>query len=395
VTKLAAFIAPTQAGYYGGHLVTGINEQKIDEIMDRAWSLGRVRRGAKEAVEWATDDNGVVFTFSDRIKSNDGIKLMSLGNDLDALIRWKQDKLRAQGRMSIASVERILNPDTMAHLVDPADADRLRSLVRGIRIPRTPIFIPQPSPEALRKSYLDAKPAVQKLLNAQAVEGTVIILPTKQLINSTHNYDLHYQCIGWTTKNGKDCGRVTGDMSHTKWTHSLNGRSKDEKDDIRRQAVEAYGPVVMPTIDQIVRNILSVADEHGWDNITMYKKDVAQAFTQLFFDEESVALTAFALDADYSLVHLAGNFGAVITVFGWEVVGRVMDGSTKARVASPVDRYVDDFLGACHTRDLAHVNKTIDNIISDLLGPGALAPHKDESGRALVILGWQFDLESR
>ena len=396
VTRLAALMAPAAELQNYITAVPGIiNYMEVDEVLAKAWAFGQQPRGPAQAVLWATDEKGVQFSFSETIKFQDGIKLTALGNDLDALIDWKRQQLWDKGHMSRDSVERALSERTVAHLRQPKDAERLRSLVEGIRIPTTPNFIPRTLPEPLRKSYLAAKPAVQKLLNGQAVDGTIIILLTSQLLGAIRMYDLHNQSFGWAKKSDNDSGRVTGDMSYSKGGTSLNGTTAEEKEFVRRQAKQMYGRIVMPTLESIVINILSVADRYGWARIVLFKKDVAKAFNQLLFDKKSVTLTGFALDEQFSCLHIVANFGASVTPPAWEVVGRVLDAVIEPDIETPVDRYVDDLFGACMEELLAYNNSTIDKAIVDLLGKGALAPHKDKHGRQLVILGWLFDLDKR
>ena len=395
VTRLAALMAPAVALRDFTAVPGIINYIRVEDILAKAWAMGQKPRGPMQAVAWATDGNGTRFSFSEGIKFQDGIRLSALGNDLDALIDWKRQQLWDKGHMSIESVERALSARTIANLRQPEDEQRLRSLVEGIQIPTTANFVPRQLPEPLRRSYLEAMPAVQKLLNGQALDGTIIILPTSQLLGSRHRHEIHYQSFGWAKKSDNDSGRVTGDMSYSKGGTSLNGMTRAEKDDIREQAKQLYGTIVMPTLENIVINILSVVDKYGWARVVLFKKDVAKAFNQILFDKKSVSLTAFALDDTFSILHVVANFGASVTPPAWEVVGRVLDAVIKPDIETPVDRFVDDLFGACMEELLAHNNKTIDSAIGDLLGAGALAPHKDKHGRQLVILGWLFDLDNR
>ena len=108
-------------------------------------------------------------------------------------------------------------------------------------------------------------PTVHKLLSKQANNGTILVLPTELVLRSTHAQPIHYQCLGWTTKKNEPSGRVTGDMSYTTWPTSLNGTTKEAKDDVRQQVEDKWGKITLPTLEDIAHDILLMADAEGWD----------------------------------------------------------------------------------------------------------------------------------
>ena len=365
-------------------------------LLTQAYEKGSETRGISKAREWATDKaTGATFRFSQRTLEKDSSLLFALNNNLDTLIQRSQDRLRDRIRLSHASIDALMSPDLLSHLQDHDDVARIHGLVDGISIPTSQYFQPQPTPEPLRPKYKLAMPAVHKLLQDQARDGTILILPTATLLASQHANPLHYQSLGWTTKSGQDSGRVTGDMSFTEWTTSLNGIDANAKSDVRSQITSRWGTINLPTLFHIVDDILLQADAHGWDAISLYKKDIKAAFHRLLFHPDSVCLTAFALDELYSILHLVGNFGWTGTPFAWDVVGRIMKAAAMCTIQGTLRLYVDDFFGACLTTMLRANNEAVDTVIVTLLGPEALAPKKDKSGRSLVILGWDFDLDAR
>jgi hypothetical protein len=278
---------------------------------------------------------------------------------------------------------------TRANLGDVRDEQRIHDLVQGIQIPTSSLFTPQPNPEPLRPRYRQAMPAVHKLLQSQIDESSIIVLPTSVLKYAFTPEPIHYQSLGWTTKADNDCGRVTGDMSHTTWATSLNGRTPEAKAEVRRKIVDLWGDINLPDLPAIVADILAQADKHGWKNISLYKKDVKAAFHRLLFHPDFVGLTAFALDELHTILHLVGNFGWTGTPFAWDVVGRIMLAAALHKITGTLRLYVDDFFGACLTAYLSENNAAVDDVIRTLLGEEALAPQKDLSGRVLVILGKQ------
>ena len=374
---------------------THYDAERADLLLQQAWEKGSVVHNLERAVAWATDTFGTPFTFPCDSLTNHAHTLAYFQNSLPALINHQQNILRSRTRLSHESIAATMTIATRAQLTDPLDEERIHNLVDGICIPTSANFIPQHNPEPLRPRYRQAMPAVQKLLYAQVSDGTILVLPTATLLASHHTHPIHYQSLGWTTKSEADCGRVTGDMSFSDWVTTLNGKTADEKADVRQQIVAKWGEISLPTLFDIVDDILFQADTHGWHAISLYKKDVRAAFHRLLFHPDFVGLTAFALDEIYTILHLVGNFGWSGTPFAWDVVGRIMKAAASHRVQGSLRLYVDDFFGACLTAYLHSNNVIVDDVIVTLLGPDALAPHKDMSGRKLVILGWHFDLDAR
>jgi hypothetical protein len=57
--------------------------------------------------------------------------------------------------------------------------------------------------------------------------------------------------------------------------------------------------------------------------------------------------------------------------------------------------YVDDIVGVSHHSHLQSDMTRTDAAVRGLLGPDAIAVHKDETGRALDWIGWSVDLDTR
>ena len=349
----------------------------------------------EQAREWATDKNGVPFEFTEAEKRKDADDLRQVDYDLRRLIEMRHDTLRSRGRLSRESLDLTLTPETINNLTDKADIARAYDLVAGIKIPTCTGFEPQEQPEKLRATFKRAKPAILKLLHKQVKDGTVLMLPNDVFMSLDLETRRHYQCLGWAKKKGEACGRLTGDMSYTTAPFSLNGITLEQKREVRGKILDKWGDIKLPTLLDIVHDILRMVDLHGWDDISLFKKDIAAAFHRLLFHPDCVTLTAFAIDEWNTILHLVANFGWTGTPNAWDVIGRIMLAAACYRIAGTLKLYVDDFFGACLTALLKRNNETIDNVITNLLGKEALAPHKDKQGRQLVILGWLFDLDTR
>jgi hypothetical protein len=55
--------------------------------------------------------------------------------------------------------------------------------------------------------------------------------------------------------------------------------------------------------------------------------------------------------------------------------------------------FCDDVMGVCWAKDVAHDQGILRKLITGLLGSGAVAEHKTESGRVMDILGLVVDLD--
>ena len=373
-----------------------LDNEKVTDLMQRAWAYGSEQRGVQEAQEWAKDASGTPFRFSDADLRRDADQLSALDGDLDRLIAQRQGELRSVGRLSNHSIQLTLTPETRGNIRDKQDIERIHELAAGVQMPTSTDFVHQEEPEELRTRYKLLMKTVHKLLDKQQRQGSILILPTATLLASTHKTPLHFQSLGWTTKKGEPSGRVTGDMTYTDWPTSLNGKTNETKEEVRKLVEAKWGTITLPTLQDIVNDILLMADKEGWDEISLFKKDIAAAFHRLLFDPLSVTLTAFALDEIYSILHLVGNFGWTAGMpNAWDVGGRIMLAAANLQLHGTLKLYVDDFFGVCRTRHLRRNNTIVDDVIKTLLGPEALAPHKDKEGRTLVILGWLFDLELR
>ena len=340
----------------------------LDDLLARAWAYGSAQQGISDAQDWAKDEFGIPFHFSPEDLRTDADQLAAAGNDLDVLISRRQQRLTNAGRLSRESIAKTLNPATIALLEDERDINRLYELADGVQMPTSPAFTPQQQPEALRPRFKLLMPTVHKLLNKQRTQGSILLLPTVSLLGATRSTPLHFQSLGWTSKKGEPSGRVTGDMTYTEWPYSLNGKSHVEKDQVRTLVEDKWGPINLPTLHDIVTDILLMADTHDWTAISLFKKDIAAAFHRLFFHPASVPLTAFALDDQHSILHLVGNFGWTGMPNAWDVVGRVMLAASRTVIHGTLRLYVDDFFGACRTEHLQANNAHVDNVIKTLLG---------------------------
>jgi len=95
---------------------------------------------------------------------------------------------------------------------------------------------------------------------------------------------IHFSPQHHADSKGKPEGRIIGDLSgqHDENFTPLNGSAND-KDKLRDAIEQQWGAIRHPTVEMLVKMVLTSADLHGWDNIILWKKDLKGAFNLLNF----------------------------------------------------------------------------------------------------------------
>ena len=90
-----------------------------------------------------------------------------------------------------------------------------------------------------------------------------------------HINGLHLSPQHHADSKGKPEGRIIGDLSghHDPEFTPLNGSAHD-KDQLRAAIALKWGEIKHPTVDQLLKMVLTAADIHGWDKIILRKKDL-------------------------------------------------------------------------------------------------------------------------
>ena len=93
---------------------------------------------------------------------------------------------------------------------------------------------------------------------------------------------------------GKPEGRIIGDLSgqHSENFTPLNGSAHD-KDLLRDTIKSKWGEIRHPTVELLVKMVLTAADKYGWNNIILWKKDLKGAFNLLNYNPKYCKLFAF------------------------------------------------------------------------------------------------------
>jgi hypothetical protein len=354
-------------------------EDEIQDLIHEASEAARDDYGADSANEWA---NG--FQFPQEYVDSDVKLLQSQMLDFTSMVRRRLKQL-APDRLSEERVDR-LRPDNPERVL-------LLELVGGMKVHCPEGFTPNGSlPRTdLRSTYETVAPAVNKMLGAVVDQKLAFLLPLKTAQKYVPN--LHLCKAHWTTKKGKPSGRPLGDLSYVDGT-PLN------TDETAQAATLHYGQILHPTIEDIAIMIHTYWIEAKrkdpslrWTDLRIWKMDLKGAYTLLSFRPEDVGLFGMLLTGDLVYLQIAGIFGWTGTPAAFQVVTRAISWELKHALRSRTLMYVDDIIGVCFAREVKADLDETRRICTDLLGSGAVADDKTETGTRLDIIGYTVDLE--
>jgi hypothetical protein len=356
-------------------------------VLREALTESAVSFCSRAAQAWAEG-----FTFPKEARENDAALFGVCKGDFEKLWAAK----RALGAANRLSEERVKESVRLEYLKDRKDYGRLMAIARGIEIETEPGFNPSGHanrPQLRQKYTRDVPNAVNKLIYKQWVESTVVLLPTELLEDIK---GIHYSPIHWTRKAGKAQGRVLGDTSNgEKGAQLLNGQGKEGKKYIRKRMLKRWGAIKHPTLIDLVLMVLEAVDEYGWDELELWKTDLAGAFNLMDFNAKSAMLLAFELTEGMTVLHTTGMFGWTGTPYVFQVITRVLCDMLRPVLTGKAKMYVDDMFGIATRKNRPADMAAATAQIQGLLGPKSVAHDKTEYGRVLDLLGWTFDLNTR
>lgn len=247
----------------------------------------------------------------------------------------------------------------------------------------------------LRTTYRQIAPAVHRLLSESTLEKGLAFLLPKELALSVPG--VHLSLNSWAPKQGKPKGRPIGDCSDAGPRQTaLNSKSAKILSD------EHWGVIHHPTLVELARQILDCFDQAQqddpaarWEDLSLFKMDLAGAYTLLSFRPEDVHLLAFEFINDVVLFYTCGIFGWTGTPAAFQVVTRACIFELTRMIRGRLKMYTDDILGVCMRTDLCDNLAKAEQFLCGLLGPTAVEPKKTEVGRTLVQIGYVFDLDTR
>jgi len=169
-------------------------------------------------------------------------------------------------------------------------------------------------------------------------------------------------------------GRIIGDLSrqHAPTFTPLNGSAHD-KDELRAAIALKWGEIKHPTVDLLVKMVLTAADIHGWDNIILWKKDLKGAFNLLNYNPDFCKWFAFPLTGDIVVIHLAGLFGWIGMPHAFQVLKRALQHLCRHLISGLCYWYVDDLMAVSPKTSYVTDSELVDYNVQQLLGHGSIA----------------------
>lgn len=358
-----------------------VNES-LSLVLEEARVNNDRNMGIEAAIEWGKD-----FEFSQALLDRDEQALRAAGNDSSVLCRRYQLD-RAESRISRERIMRVL-PDELVDTIVNGRLDRQRAIdiaELGMVVDYEAGFVPNCKLPKLRRKYLLAHGALHKLIEAQVLNKTAVILPL-DLVKQWPA--VHFSCLSWTAKKGKAFGRLIADTSNNDPGSSVvNATTVAGEEAIRRR----YGDIQHPTILDVISAVLLLEVREGSrDKLILWKQDLAGAYTLLNLAPDDTKVFCFELLGNKALMFIAGMFGWTSTPFAFQVITRLLLAATSVLILGLLYIYVDDYMGVTTIDSVAHDRRVARSLAQDLLGPDSVAD-KDEEGRRLEMLGWVLDL---
>ena len=375
-------VAPTigiwVAACFPGGTVSGA--EQIRSLVKEAADAARTDYGVEAALAWADG-----YVFPPEAVQRDTVCLESAGWDFEVMVRERLESLAAN-RMSEARIDALRE--------DNPERALLRDLVIGMKVHLPEGFEPnghQPRSE-LRDTYVDVAPAMNKMYGAVIADRLAFLLPLDLALQHVPN--LHLSKAHWCPKKGKPSGRPLGDLSNVDGT-------RINTDDTAKAASEYYGAIRHPTIEDIAKMVHDFWTEAcrkdprlRQQDLRLWKMDLKGAYTLLSFRPSDAGMFAMLLTDDLVYFQLAGIFGWGSTPAAFQVVTRAITWELRYALRSRTLMYVDDIVGVCFVGDLdADLSRTR-AICTSLLGSGAVADDKTESGRKLEVIGYTICLDT-
>ena len=362
--------------------------ESVAAVIRESFKQTNDQYGAAQAAEWGRLEPAWGGNGSERA-ARDESEVRAASMSLENAARARLF-LTAGDRLSPQRIDR-LSPDN-------PEIELLHKLAKGMPIHTAKGFVRNGTGAwpPLRKAYIEASPAVNRLIHEAYVAKGKAFIVTKEFAQEHLSDQLHLTPMGWAPKNGKVQGRPTLDASDGgPEGHPLNSPEVKEWSDA------TWGSIHNPTIGDIASMICEFADECGmpWDDIVLFVMDIAAAYNLIIYDPADAGLMASETSDGYVIIYLVGTFGWTGTPFAFEVVTRAIRFElSRPRFPGRAKVYVDDASAAALRRRLAEAQEMARSIMEDLLGPGAVAHEKTkstESQPSLTVIGYELDMSLR
>ena len=386
---------------------TGPSES-VQTLANRLHEFHTLEYGEWEASRWAIEywDKANSIDFPTEAARREGANLAMAGS-IAALARQQQIS-RSPYRMSqsridltVANAEVHIRtskrncPLTLAWNTLLADSLILREFAeKGVDIITDPSFIPNNREAPISGSYKRTGRAVEAHVHKAYLDNLIILIP-REMAKTLPG--AHRITSGWAPKRGKQKGRLTCNPSHN--ASRKGPQTPLNTEWVKLEAERRWGKVHLPTIGDIIRDVLSTADTYGRKNVVVFKTDLAGAFTLLNLNPNHVHLMVSYLSSGVAFVPVCGNFGWCAMGIAFNVVTRVLVVCMSLAITGLVQMYCDDAIAVSTESSWQNDRTEMSKIITTLLGDGAEAVDKQESSydhptRTIVVIGWAINLDT-
>lgn len=333
------------------------------------------------------------FQFPPDVYKRDAERLRRASNSIQVMSGMLH-KERANDRFSKARVHDCIPQDYEEY-------DLLLDLAEGVRVFTDMEFQPnsltRSAPPPLSKSYVEAAPIVNKLIYELWVADLLFLLPTKLI----WTLKTHYSLYQWAPQR-KIQGRQLVNPSNLR-TGAINSSTVSQKSE------DFYHKIHLVTIVELAQMILRFEESKQREmgasfnirDVVLMKNDLQRAFMLLNFRPDSVHLLAAELTNGLSVLHHTGLFGLGTMPYAFAVISRALEQHLNhappsfKQMSGETKVYVDDAMTVTMASDLDSDNQALQKYCCALLGPNAIALNKYESGRQVVLIGWNVDLNTR
>jgi hypothetical protein len=157
---------------------------------------------------------------------------------------------------------------------------------------------------------------------------------------------------------------------------------------------ERYGPVSLPTIQEIVDKIFQVAEgAGGLHNVRFWKEDIVGAFNQFNFSPDSAKWLAFKIEDNVVLILFTGMFGWQGSPAVWATFSRALLRCASRRSKGLVVVYVDDFIGISVAGSASADQRALQELVFGVFGSDAINLDKSVNPCSKCdCIGWSIDL---
>ena len=362
-----------------------ITEEKVRAICQAAYTYGDTKFGIDEAAIWA--DN---FMISKDMIASDRLEFQQAGWDFDRMIENRLAKLRGD-RLNPERIEAALSRDN-------PEWDLLMELATiGMDLclpdeyePNSVTGLPK-----LAKSYKESHSAVDKMIVDNFYKkGLAMIFEMDDIKEFVPAFSL--AVARWAEKKNKECGRNINDA-----TAKQKGQKFCLNNKFSTQACkDKYGRIYNPTVQDVILMVFAFWERERkinpnvkWEDLRIWKMDLAGAFTLLNFKIDCVKHVGLELWGGLIVFFLCGVFGWTGTPGCFQVVNRALMFEAEKSLIGLACMFCDDVMGVCWAKDVDSEIAKMRALIICLMGDGSVADHKTEWGVAVVILGYLVDLQ--